>query len=56
VADVVVELGAPDSSSHRLNDQLTKLRAFYSELIQRGDLRQYRTIRLQYDGQLIAAK
>ena len=56
VADVVVELGTPDTLGHRLNLQLQQLRAFYSELIQRGDLRQYRTIRLQYDGQLIAAK
>lgn len=56
IADVRVELGIPDTSASRLDDQLERLFTFYKELIQRGDLRQYRTISLQYDGQLVAAK
>ena len=56
VGDMVVELGSAASLTQDLTDQLQRLKTFYTELIRRGDLRQYRSISLQYDGQLVAAK
>lgn len=56
IGDLVVELGSPASIDQDLDSQLNQLRTFYTELIRRGDLRQYRSIRLQYDGQVVAAR
>lgn len=56
IGDVVVELGSSSSLAQDLDKQLNQLRTFYTELIRRGDLRQYRSIRLQYDGQVVAAR
>lgn len=54
VADLVVQLGVNPADA--LDTRLERLNTFYTELIRRGDLRQYRTISLQFDGQLVAAK
>ena len=56
IGDVLVELGPADQLEQELNGRLERLLTFYTALIQRGDLRQYRTISLQYDGQLVASK
>jgi len=56
IGDVVVELGPAAQLEQDLNGRLDRLLNFYKALIQRGDLRQYRKISLQYDGQLVASK
>lgn len=56
IGDVLVELGPASELDHELNGRLERLLTFYTALIQRGDLRQYRKISLQYDGQLVASK
>ncbi len=56
IGDVVVELGPADHLERELPQRLQKLKTFYEELIRRGDLRQYRRISLQYEGQLVATK
>ena len=56
IGDLVVELGPANDVGAHLDKRLAKLQAFYTELIQRGDLRQYRRISLQYEGQLVASK
>lgn len=56
IGDVVVELGSAEHLDRDLSQRLQKLKTFYQELIRRGDLRQYRTISLQYEGQLVASK
>ena len=56
IGDVVVELGSAEHLDRNLPQRLQKLKAFYQELIRRGDLRQYRRISLQYEGQLVASK
>jgi hypothetical protein len=53
---MVVELGQATSINAQLDARLDRLRNFYSALITRGDLRQYRRVSLQYDGQLVASK
>ena len=56
LGDLVVELGPAEHVASNLDHRLAKLQAFYTALIQRGDLRQYRRISLQYEGQLVASK
>ena len=56
IGDVLVELGPASQLEAELNSRLDRLLTFYSALIERGDLRQYRKISLQYDGQLVASK
>jgi len=56
IGDVLVELGQAAQLEQELNGRLERLLTFYTALIQRGDLRQYRKISLQYDGQLVASK
>lgn len=56
IGDMVVELGQATSINAQLDARLDRLRNFYSALITRGDLRQYRRVSLQYDGQLVASK
>ena len=56
IGDMVVELGQTESLGAQLDARLDRLRNFYSALITRGDLRQYRRVSLQYDGQLVASK
>ena len=56
IGDVLVELGPASQLEVELNSRLDRLLTFYSALIERGDLRQYRKISLQYDGQLVASK
>jgi len=56
IGDVIVELGGASQLESDLNSRLDRLLTFYTTLIERGDLRQYRKISLQYDGQLVASK
>ena len=56
IGDLVVELGSGEELDERLDDQLRHLKTFYRALLDSGDLRQYSTIDLRYDGQLVASK
>ena len=56
IGDLVVELGAAEELDTRLDDQLRHLKTFYRALLDSGDLRQYGTLDLRYDGQLVASK
>ena len=56
LGDLVVELGPAEHVASNLDHRLAKLQACYTALIQRGDLRYYRRISLQYEGQLVASK
>jgi hypothetical protein len=51
-----VELGRAEELDVRLDDQLRHLKTFYRALLDSGDLRQYGTLDLRYDGQLVASK
>ena len=56
IGDLVVELGNAEELDDRLDDQLRHLKTFYRALLDSGDLRQYDTLDLRYDGQLVASK
>jgi cell division protein FtsQ len=56
IGDLVVELGRAEELDVRLDDQLRHLKTFYRALLDSGDLRQYGTLDLRYDGQLVASK
>ena len=56
IGDLVVELGNAEELDDRLDDQLRHLKTFYRALLDSGDLRQYGTLDLRYDGQLVASK
>lgn len=56
IGDLVVEVGPASSLSNNLAQRMEHLRTFYTELIQRGDLRQYTGISLQYEDQVVASR
>lgn len=56
IGDLVIELGKATDLPSALDSRLARLKTFYTELIRRGDLRQYRRISLQYADQLVASK
>jgi len=56
IGDLIVELGPGEELNDRLDDQLRHLKTFYHALLDSGDLRQYNTLDLRYEGQLVASK
>lgn len=56
IADLVVHLGSGQDLDKTISTQLNRLRTFYRAQLDSGDLRQYSTLDLRYEGQLVASK